>query len=109
MRTKDGLKASAPPLASSTAWTAGGLRTRRPAPGVRAAARLQLGNFRRPHEARWWKALALTMLLAAVSAALTTVALDDVPMALLVAIALMLVGIFVYVVYGLALDRKSVV
>ena len=32
MRTKDGLTAGAPPLASSTAWTAGGLRTRRPDP-----------------------------------------------------------------------------
>ena len=106
MRTKDGLKASAPPLASSTAWTAGGLRTRRPAPGVRAAARLQLGHFKRPHEARWWAALALTMLLAVTAAALTTGALDDVPMMLLVAIALMLVGIFVYAVYGLALATR---
>ncbi|MFV9454767.1 hypothetical protein ACNJ7E_15145 [Rhodococcus sp. NM-2] len=106
MRAKDGLKASAPPLASSTAWTAGGLRTRRPAPGVRAAARLQLGHFRRPHQARWWEALALTMLLA-IAAALAIGALDDVLMVLLVAIALMLVGIFVYVVYGLALATRS--
>jgi len=47
------------------------------------------------------------MLLAAVSAALTTVALDDVLMVVLVAIALMLVGIFAYVVYALALATQS--
>ncbi|WP_009473468.1 hypothetical protein [Rhodococcus sp. JVH1] len=80
---------------------------RPPGPRVRAAARLQLGNFRRPHEARWWEALALTMLLAIAAAALTTVALDDVLMVLLVAIALMLVGIFVYVIYALALATRS--
>lgn len=79
-----------------------------PAPRVRAAARLQLGNFRRPHEARWWKALALTMLLAAIfAAALATAALDDVLMVLLMAIALMLAGIFVYVVYALALATQA--
>ncbi|MDI9938776.1 hypothetical protein QM806_25645 [Rhodococcus sp. IEGM 1351] len=69
-------------------------RTANPPPGprVRAAARLQLGHFRRPHQARWWEALALTTLLAVIAAALATVALDDVLMVLLVAIALMLVG-----------------
>ncbi|MFD9664321.1 hypothetical protein ACFWAY_22285 [Rhodococcus sp. NPDC059968] len=84
-------------------------RTANPPPGprVRAAARLQLGNFRRPHQARWWAALALTMLLAVIAAALATVAFDDVLMVLLIAIALMLVGIFVYVVYGLALATRS--
>ncbi|GAF45496.1 hypothetical protein RW1_022_00740 [Rhodococcus wratislaviensis NBRC 100605] len=85
-------------------------RTANPPPGprVRAAARLQLGNFRRPHQARWWEALALTMLPAAVfAAALATVALDDVLMVLLVAIGLMLVEIFVYVVYALALATRS--
>ena len=85
-------------------------RTANPPPGprVRAAARLQLGNFRRPHQARWWEALALTMLPAAVfAAALATVALDDVLTVLLVAIALMLVGIFVYVVYALQLATQS--
>jgi hypothetical protein len=47
------------------------------------------------------------MLLAVIAAALATVALDDVLMVLLVAIALMLVGIFVYAVYGLALATRS--
>ncbi|EKT83637.1 hypothetical protein WSS_A05964 [Rhodococcus opacus M213] len=103
-------------------WTEGGCtttgffdgmdrwRTANPPPGprVRAAARLQLGHFRRPHQGRWWEALALTMLPAAVvAAALTIVALDDVLMVLLVAIALMLVGIFVYVIYALALATRS--
>ena len=84
-------------------------RTANPPPGprVRAAARLQLGHFRRPHQARWWAALALTMLLAVIAAVLTTVALDDVLMILLVAIALMLVGIFVYAIYALALATRS--
>ncbi|EID79947.1 hypothetical protein W59_10579 [Rhodococcus opacus RKJ300 = JCM 13270] len=41
------------------------------------------------------------------AAALTTVALDDVLMVLPVAIALMLVGIFVYVVYARALATRS--
>ncbi len=84
-------------------------RTANPPPGprIRAAARLQLGHFRRPHQARWWEALALTMLLAVIAAALAIGALDDVLMVLLVAIALMLVGIFVYAVYGLALATRS--
>ena len=84
-------------------------RTANPPPGprIRAAARLQLGHFRRPHQARWWEALALTMLLAVIAAALATVALDDDLTVLLVANALMLVGIFVYVVYALALATRS--
>ncbi|MEU2004836.1 hypothetical protein ACH47B_31705 [Rhodococcus sp. NPDC019627] len=80
-------------------------RTANPPPGprVRAAVRLQLGNFRRPHQERWWEALALTMLLAAaVVAALATAALEDAPtlMVLLVAIALLPIGVSVYAVYG---------
>ena len=76
-------------------------------PRVRAAARLKLGHFRRPHQARWWEALALTMILAVTAAALTTITLDDVLMVLLGAIALVLVGIFVYVVYALQLATQS--
>ena len=40
------------------------------------------------------------------AAALTTVALDDVPMVLLVTIALTLVGIFVYVIYAEPTDAN---
>ncbi|MDF3313475.1 hypothetical protein P3H15_52255 [Rhodococcus sp. T2V] len=85
-------------------------RTANPPPGprVRAAARLQLGNFRRPHQQRWWEALTLTMLLAAaVVAALATAALEDVLMVLLVAIALTLIGVSVYAVYTLQLATRA--
>ena len=85
-------------------------RTANPPPGprVRAAARLQLGNFRRPHQQRWWEALTLTMLLAAaVVAPLATVTFDGVLMVLLVAIGLLLFGVFVYAVYALQLATRA--
>ncbi|MDI9979336.1 hypothetical protein [Rhodococcus sp. IEGM 1307] len=83
-------------------------RTANPPPGprVRAAARLQLGNFRRPHQERWWEALTLiTLLAAAVVAAPATAAFEDAPalMVLLVVIALLLAGVSVYAVYALQL------
>ena len=78
-----------------------------PGPRVRAAARLQLGHFRRPHQERWWAALALTLLLAVIAAALTIGALDDILMVMLGVIALMPAGMLVYVLYALALVTRA--